>query len=98
MTVHCWSKSHPITALAHIGIPTVTISDAGSETVHVAALQVALKAVVNGNEIDLSGHKHTTSPVNQKIECFWSQMIREMNFPFINNFPKALETGRYNPA
>ena len=41
----------------------MTVSDAGSETFHVAALQVALKAVVNGDEIDLSGHKDTTSPM-----------------------------------
>lgn len=42
-------------------------------------------------------HVYTTSPQNQKIECLWSQLMRQKNIRIIDEIKDAIELGEYDP-
>ena len=42
-------------------------------------------------------HKYTKSVHNQKIECFWIQLMCRHNRGVVERLFKAMEEGDYNP-
>lgn len=73
--------------------------DKGSETIGAAAYQVALYSLVSGMGVEhgVRHHLYTTSPKNQKIECFWSQLMRQKNIRILDEIKDAIELGEYDP-
>ncbi|OAV93906.1 hypothetical protein PTTG_04400 [Puccinia triticina 1-1 BBBD Race 1] len=52
----------------------------------------------NLDELDPDqSHQYTKSVHNQKIECFWSQLMRHYNVELINQLYEADESGKYDP-
>ncbi|KAH9458276.1 hypothetical protein MJO29_005390 [Puccinia striiformis f. sp. tritici] len=81
------------------GIPHVTSTDRGTETIDLAGHQMNLMSQFGNSETpdpDQS-HRYSKSTHNQKIECLWSQFMREYNSELINQLYKAQEQGHYDP-
>lgn len=79
------------------GIPRRTTTDRGTETIHMAGHQMNLTEQFNQHCPDPSqSHLFTKSTHNQKIECLWSQLMKQFNTELINQIYAALELNLYN--
>ena len=81
------------------GIPHQTTTDRGTETIDMAGHQLNLMRQF-GNVEDLDpdqAHRYTKSVHNQKIECLWSQLMKQYNGELIRQLYEADEKGYYNP-
>ncbi|KAI7967143.1 hypothetical protein MJO29_000420 [Puccinia striiformis f. sp. tritici] len=79
------------------GIPRCTTTDRGTDTIHMAGHQINLTAQYNAHYADPStSHLFTKSTHNQKIECFWSQLMKQYNCELINQLFSAEENELYN--
>ncbi|KAI7944726.1 hypothetical protein MJO28_010421, partial [Puccinia striiformis f. sp. tritici] len=79
------------------GIPRRTTTDRGTETIHMAGHQINLTAQYNAHSADPStSHLFTKSTHNQKIECLWSQLMKQYNCELINQLFSAEENELYN--
>ncbi|MCA0777029.1 hypothetical protein KUO10_23090, partial [Vibrio vulnificus] len=74
-----------------------TTTDRGTDTIHMAGHQINLTAQYNAHYADPStSHLFTKSTHNQKIECFWSQLMKQYNCELINQLFSAEENELYN--
>ncbi|KAH9472082.1 hypothetical protein Pst134EA_002708 [Puccinia striiformis f. sp. tritici] len=79
------------------GIPRRTTTDRGTETIHMAGHQINLTSQYNAHSADPStSHLFTKSTHNQKIECLWSQLMKQYNCELINQLFNAEENELYN--
>ncbi|KAA1105901.1 hypothetical protein PGT21_023607 [Puccinia graminis f. sp. tritici] len=79
------------------GIPRRTTTDRGAETIHMAGHQINLTEQYNIESTDSSqAHLFTKSTHNQKIECLWSQLMKQFNTELINKLFQALEEEYYS--
>ncbi|KAH9466394.1 hypothetical protein Pst134EB_001450 [Puccinia striiformis f. sp. tritici] len=80
------------------GIPRRTTTDQGTETIHMAGHQINLTEQFNLECIDSpQSHLFTKSTHNQKIECLWSQLMKQYNCEVIKALFDAEEKEYYNP-
>ena len=81
------------------GFPQYLHTDRGTETGDMAATHASLHHFfADLEEVEaLTRHKYTKSVHNQKIECFWSQLMRRHNRGVVDRLFKAMEEGDYNP-
>ncbi|KAA1097936.1 hypothetical protein PGT21_024380 [Puccinia graminis f. sp. tritici] len=80
------------------GIPRRTSTDKGTETIHLAGHQINLTQQYNEESIDpTQSHLFTKSTHNQKIECLWSQLMKQYNSELINKLFTAIEESFYDP-
>ena len=81
------------------GFPQYLHTDQGTETGDMAATHASLHHFFSDlEEVEaLTRHKYTKSVHNQKIECFWSQLMRRHNRGVVERLFKAMEEGDYNP-
>ncbi|EFP79746.1 uncharacterized protein PGTG_06067 [Puccinia graminis f. sp. tritici CRL 75-36-700-3] len=80
------------------GIPRRTTTDKGTETIQMAGHQINLTEEFNHECPDPSqSHLFTKSTHNQKIECLWSQMMKQYNCELINHLFEAIEKDCYDP-
>ncbi|PLW56756.1 hypothetical protein PCANC_01643 [Puccinia coronata f. sp. avenae] len=80
------------------GIPRKTTTDQGTETIHMAGHQINLTEQYNRESLDPSqSHLFTKSTHNQKIECLWSQLMKQFNIELINKLYHAAKEKYYNP-
>jgi len=80
------------------GIPRRTSTDRGTETIHMAGHQINLTAQYNPESTDpTKSHLFTKSTHNQKIECLWSQLMKQYNSELINKLFHAVERKYYDP-
>ena len=78
------------------GIPRRTSTDRGTETIHMAGHQINLTAQYNPESTDpTKSHLFTKSTHNQKIECLWSQLMKQYNSELINKLFHAVEHKYY---
>ncbi|KAA1080491.1 hypothetical protein PGT21_031243 [Puccinia graminis f. sp. tritici] len=81
------------------GIPRLTTTDRGTETIEMAGHQINLMRQF-GIDYDLDpdqSHRFTKSTHNQKIECLWSQLMKQYNGELISQLYEADEKGYYDP-
>jgi hypothetical protein len=77
------------------GIPHQTTTDRGTETIDMARHQLNLMRQF-GNVEDLDpdqAHRYTKSVHNQKIECLWSQLMKQYDGELIRQLYEADEKG-----
>ncbi|KAA1094917.1 hypothetical protein PGT21_032708 [Puccinia graminis f. sp. tritici] len=80
------------------GIPRRTSTDRGTETIHMAGHQINLTESFNADCPDpIQSHLFTKSTHNQKIECLWSQLMKQYNSELINQLFRAEEESYYDP-
>ncbi|EFP84313.2 uncharacterized protein PGTG_10033 [Puccinia graminis f. sp. tritici CRL 75-36-700-3] len=80
------------------GIPRRTTTDRGTETIQMAGHQINLTEHYNPHCLDSStSHLFTKSTHNQKIECLWSQLMKQFNSELINQLFSAAEEHLYDP-
>ncbi|KAI7938661.1 hypothetical protein MJO28_014240 [Puccinia striiformis f. sp. tritici] len=80
------------------GIPRRMTTDRGTETIHMAGHQINLTKQYNIECPDpTTSHHFTKSTHNQKIECLWSQLMRQYNCELINQLYEADEKKYYHP-
>lgn len=95
-----WVAYHYLHTVRRIGgIPVQTCTDHGTETVHMAALQVYMTAKYANEPMQVAqrAHMFTTSPRNQKIESLWSLLRRRKGKTLQRFFQDAIDSGIYNP-
>ncbi|PLW15655.1 hypothetical protein PCANC_15094 [Puccinia coronata f. sp. avenae] len=66
--------------------------------IHMAGHQINLTEQYNRESLDPSqSHLFTKSTHNQKIECLWSQLMKQFNIELINKLYHAAKEKYYNP-
>ena len=78
------------------GYPQVVQTDCGTENGIVATLQTVF-CIASGTSCDLSRcHRYSSSPSNQRIECWWSQFRKSRSEWWINKFGELTESGLFD--
>ena len=80
------------------GAPQYLYTDRGTETGKMAASHSAFVCIHGEMPEDqaLKRHKFTKSLRNQKIECFWSQLMRQHNRGVVQRLFNSLEAGFFD--
>ncbi|KAH9454748.1 hypothetical protein Pst134EB_014813 [Puccinia striiformis f. sp. tritici] len=79
------------------GIPQRTTTDRGTETIDLAGHQMNLMGQFGSIDPDKC-HRFTKSVHNQKIECLWSQLMKQYNSELIRQLYEADKKEYYNPT
>ncbi|POW10701.1 hypothetical protein PSTT_05918 [Puccinia striiformis] len=80
------------------GIPLKVTADYGTETCDVSTYQMMLSHRFGGITLEETTKRmhHTKSTHNQKIECLWSQMMRQHNRSIINHLMDRVNDHSHN--
>ena len=80
------------------GCPKLLRTDNGTENVIMAAMQAYFRGDGDDDLAGINAHRYGSSPANQRIECWWSFLRKNLSNWWINFFQDLVEAGHLNTS